>query len=152
MPNENPFRNDMAERPQFSPAQPLWRLVPTHDGEGRCLADFMMLIPGLGAKPPHCREQVAVCIREVCASYGRQVAFADINFAINVLWVSVDAVPGLTGRVAQSIRQRVPDALLVGGQLADSAALPAAGARRDGWWQRLRRLPQRASRLLPGAG
>jgi hypothetical protein len=132
----------------LGPAQPLWRVVPTHGGDGRCLADFMMLIPQLGSGPRRRRDQVTQSIRDVCESYGDRVAFADINYSINVLWVSVVAEPGLGGRVAASVRQRVPEALLVGGQLATAGALQGV-ARRPGFWrQRLRRLSRRAAVLL----
>jgi hypothetical protein len=109
----------------------------------------MMWIPGLGDRPEQSRERIAQMIREVCESYGEQVAFADLNYAINVLWVSVAAEPGLAGRVAQSIRGRVPDALLVGGQLG-AVALPAATANSGHSVLRwgLRRLSRRARLLL----
>ena len=84
----------------FGPAQPLWRVVPTRGDDGRCLADFMMLIPRLGARPRRYRDQVTQAIREVCESYGDRVTFADVNLTLNVLWVSVAAEPGLSGRVA----------------------------------------------------
>ena len=147
MSTENPSRRVPARQPRVGPAQPLWRLAPTRGDDGRCLADFMMLIPGLARKPQACRERVASLIREVCESYGDRVAFADINYRINVLWVSVAADPGLGGQVARSIRQRVPDALLVGGHLGVSSALQAAAPPRDGWWQRLRRLSKGVARL-----
>lgn len=134
----------------YGPAVPLWRLVPTRGGDGRCLADFMMLIPELRSRPAAGREQVAATVREVCASYGDQVAFADINYSINVLWVSVAAEPGMAGRVAQSIRSRVPEALLIGGQLGVTAlpsVRPTGGA--SPWWP-WRRLVRRARLLLAG--
>jgi hypothetical protein len=139
-----------AVRP-LTPAPPLWRLAPTRAQDGRNVADFMMWIPGLGKRPEWSRERTAELIREVCESYGGQVVFADINYAINVLWVTVAAEPGLAGRVAQSIRGRVPDALLVGGQLG-ATALPAAGAAkaRPRFWRRVRGLSRRALLLLEG--
>lgn len=133
----------------MNPAQPLWRLAPTHDDAGRSLADFMMLIPGLGTRPAAVRRLIADRVREVCAAYDSQVAFADINYSLNVLWVSVRAEPGLAGRVAQSIRGRVPEARLVGGQLG-AVAVPATGpAGGSGWWRRARR---RTALLLPWRG
>lgn len=138
--------------PGMTPAQPLWRLAPTRDDDGRSLADFMMLIPGLAARPGMCRDRVTASIREVCESYGDRVAFADVNYAINVLWVSVVAEPGLSGRVARSIRERVPDALLVGGQLPVGGDLRRADPPRHRWWRRLRGLSRRAGRLLLGPG
>ena len=121
----------------LSPAEPLWRLAPTRGVDGRSLADFMMLIPGLAERPAVLHRHVATSIREVCESYGDQVAFADINYAINVLWVSVAAEPGLAARVAQSIRQRVPDALLVGGQLGATVCLTRSDDGRSRFWRRL---------------
>ena len=132
------------------PAEPLWRLVPTRRDDGHSLADFMMLIPGLAAKPRASRERVAIAIRKVCESYGDRIAFADINYTISVLWVSVAAEPGLGGQVARSIRQEVPEALLVGGQLGPPGGLQTRGRWRRGWLRRLHRLSQGASRLLYG--
>jgi hypothetical protein len=111
----------------------------------------MMLIPRLGAKPPWYRDLVTQAIREVCESYGEQVAFADINYAINVLWVSVAAEPGLGGRVAASVRQRVPEALLVGGLLGTACAVPVAASGANSWRQRLRRLSRRTAAVLGAA-
>jgi hypothetical protein len=152
MSDDNSIRRTVAPTPGMAPAQPLWRLAPTRDGDGRSLADFMMLIPGLAARPGICRESVTASIREVCESYGDRVAFADVNFAINVLWVSVLAEPGLSGRVARSIRERVPDALLVGGQLATGGDLRAADPIRRRGWQRLKGLSRRAVLMLRGPG
>lgn len=104
---------------------PLWQLAPTRGRSGQGMADFMMLIPGLADRSAVERVHAQNVVREICESYGEQVAFADINLSLNLLWVSVDARPGLAGRVAASIRQRLPDALLVGGQLGMVAALPA---------------------------
>lgn len=98
------------------------------------------------------RDQVADRIRAVCAGYGEQVVFADVNYAINVLWVSVIAEPGLTGRVAQSIRAEVPQALLVGGQLGAVNAPLSMGERRSALWQRFRRLSRRLGGLIEGPG
>jgi hypothetical protein len=147
MRDDKPAQRALAPGLRASPAEPLWRLAPTRGKDGRSLADFMMLIPGLAGRPQVCRERVASLIREVCESYGDRVAFADINYSINVLWVSLAADPGLGGQVARSIRQRVPDALLVGGHLGVSSALQAATPRRDGWWRRLGRLSKGAARL-----
>jgi len=134
----------------MGPAEPLWCLVPTRADDGRSFADFMMLIPGLGTRPPQVRQRVTALIREVCESYGDQVAFADVNYAINVLWVSVSAEPGLVGRVAQAIRQKVPEALLVGGQLGVVYAITPSGSGYSTWRHHLRGLSRRATRLLRG--
>ena len=44
--DEDVIRAVMPRAP-MTPAQPLWRIVPTRGDDGRCLADFMMLVPGL---------------------------------------------------------------------------------------------------------
>lgn len=130
-------------RRDFGPARPLWQVVPTRAADGRMLADFMMLIPSLRNGSDAVRALVARRVREVCAAYDGQVAFADINYSISVLWVSVDAEPGLAGRVAQSIRGRLPDALLIGGQLG-AVPVPAVVPRsRGGLWTGLCRLTRR---------
>lgn len=128
-------------------AEPLWRLAPTRRQDGRAVADFMMLIPGLGSRSNAARERVAALIREVCESYAGQVVFADVNYRLNLLWVSIDAVPGLAGQVAASIRRRVPEALLVGGHLGCIESLPIATGRHPGLWRRLRGVGRRAVRL-----
>jgi hypothetical protein len=131
----------------LDPAEPLWRLAPTRDGDGRCVADFMLLIPGLGAQPLAVREMIGGRVREVCAGFGDRVAFADLNYAINVLWVSVAAEPGLAAQVAQAIRRQVPEARLVGGQLG-AVPSPLAVAGRRGLWGRLRLAGRRLGRRL----
>ena len=80
---DEPTKRALTPGPCASPAEPLWRLAPTRGKDGRSLADFMMLIPGLARKPQACRERVAALIREVGASYGARVAFADINYRFN---------------------------------------------------------------------
>jgi hypothetical protein len=140
----------VARGPRTVPAQPLWQLAPTRGEDGRCLADFMLLIPGLAARPQTGRDRVAMLIREVCASFGDRVAFADINYAINVVWVSVAAEPGLGGQVARAIRQKVPEALLIGGHLGEPVELQKANRGNGPWWRRLGRLSRYAGRLLSG--
>lgn len=132
----------------LAPAEPLWRVAPTRDTDGRYLADFMMLIPGLSGRTPDSHRYVETSIREVCESYGDQVIFADINYAINVLWVSVAAKPGLAASVAQSIRGRVPEALLVGGQLGATTGLSVSSAQSGFWRKLVRRVSRRTGLRL----
>lgn len=130
------------------PAEPLWRLAPTRGRDGAGMADFMMLIPGLADRTEAERDFVAGAVRGVCSAFGGQVAFADINYRINVLWISVEPEPGLAGRVARAIRERVPDALLVGGQLGAGTGVTIGERRGWRWWGRLRQLSQRAVLLI----
>lgn len=140
-----------APGPRLCAAEPLWQLAPTRGDDGGCLADFMMVIPGLGGRDAACQGLVAEQVREVCAVYAERVVFADINYKINVLWVSLAAEPGLSGEVAAAIRRRVPDALLVGGQIGVAGTLPQQSRSPRGWWQRLRRLSRRVGVLLIGS-
>jgi hypothetical protein len=148
MMDEHETGNPPARGRLLQPAEPLWRLAPTKSQDGGGMADFMMLIPGLADRSLAERDFVADAVLAVCASFGEQVTFADINYRINVLWVSIEPEPGLAGRVACAIRQRVPDALLVGGQLGATAAMTARPRR--GWrlWGRLRRLSRRVVLLI----
>lgn len=150
--DDAPESSGLRPTARLDPATALWRLAPTRVEDGRSVADFMMLIPGLGARPQLIREQIAERIRGVCAGYGEQVVFADVNYAINVLWVSVLAEPGLTGRVAQAIRAEVPEALLVGGQLGAATAPVTMRDRRTGFWRRVRRLSRQLGGRIEGPG
>jgi hypothetical protein len=142
---------------ELRPAMPLWRVAPTRGNDGRGVADFMMLIPRLAQRSTAERGHVEQAVREVCESYQGQVVFADINYRINVLWISTEPVPGLAQRVARSVRDRVPDALLVGGQLGAATACAVADNGRSRWrnWLRkawsnglaLSRIPRPVARL-----
>jgi hypothetical protein len=151
MSQEKPPTRDLPACNGLGPAVPLWRIAPTRDDDGRCLADFMMLIPGLRHRHSVARDEVARRVREVCEAYAGQVVFVEVNYALNLLWVSVAAEPGLAGRVAQSIRGRIPDARLVGGQLG-AVPMPVLAAAGAGLVSRLRGLRRRVMRRLAGPG
>lgn len=155
--------NDRAAVPtrELRPAVPLWRVAPTRGDDGRGVADFMMLIPRLGQRPALERGHVEQAVRDVCESYRGQVVFAEINYRINVLWISIEPEPGLARRVARAVRDRVPDALLVGGQLGAATVCAVADTGRPRWlawldraWSgglALSRIPRRAAHLrAPG--
>jgi len=121
--DEDVIRPVMSRAP-LTPAQPLWQVAPTRGDDGRCLADFMMLLPRLAGGSETVRQHVTDAVRSVCEDFGDAVAFAEVNYKLNTLWVSVVAEPGLTARVATEIRQQIPDALLIGGQLGAVPSLP----------------------------
>ncbi|HUW28496.1 MAG TPA: hypothetical protein VMV97_07790 [Sulfuriferula sp.] len=95
------------------PALPMWKVVPTHDENGKMLTDFMMLLPKLRQQPKDYIERTVLSIEAVLAGY-REVVFADVNLSINVLWVSLRHRSGAVLEIAGAIRSRVPEALLVG--------------------------------------
>ena len=97
----------------LQPAEPLWQRVPTHADDGTPLSDFMMIIPRLRDKPRHLLEMTVQRIEYVLHSYQDKVVFADLNLALNVLWVSVRPVPGICLELPTAIKLQVPEALLV---------------------------------------
>jgi hypothetical protein len=97
----------------ISPAEPLWKFVPTKNDEGKLLSDFMMIIPGLKHKPLHKIRSVANEIEKVLRYYKEFVVFADLNLHLNVLWVSVQPRPGICLEVAAAIHHLVPEAKVV---------------------------------------
>ena len=99
----------------LEPAQPLWKIVPVRDEEGRPLADFMLFIPKLKTRPQSHIEATIAQIQHVLDQYP-EVVFVNLNLAINVLWVSVKSRPGIITSMAASILDRVPEARLVAEQ------------------------------------
>jgi hypothetical protein len=94
------------------PGTPLWQIVPTRGEDGRPLADFMMLIPGLRDRPQHAINTTLNHLQKVLEQY-REVVFVNLNLKINVLWVSVICRPGIILELVTSIQRLVPEALLV---------------------------------------
>ena len=97
------------------PGEPLWRIVPTRDENGRLLTDFMMLIPRLCEKSASEVERVTGHIRSILALHS-EVVFADLNLALNLLWVSLRPTRGAMAEIAAAIRVLVPEAVLVANQ------------------------------------
>lgn len=100
-------------RLELQPAEPLWKRVPTRDDDGGLLSDFMMLIRGLN-KQSHTRMQSIIDdIEHTLSLYGNTVFYADLNLKLNLLWVSVRAVPGICLELPTAINMRVPEAVLI---------------------------------------
>jgi hypothetical protein len=78
----------------------------------------MMLVPGLGRETGLRQGRVAGLVHQACREFGDKVVFVDINLRLNVLWVTVRPELGLCREVASAIQLRVPEAVLVAGQLA----------------------------------
>lgn len=97
-----------------SPAEPLWKRAPTHDEDGHKLSDFMMLIPRLSKRPRHQQLSTIDRLQHVLEDYRHVVVFADLNFRLNILWVSVRPKPGICLELPTAINARVPEAKLVG--------------------------------------
>lgn len=107
------YVNGIKRSHDFVPAQPLWQRVPTHSEHGEMLSDFMMIIPRLGKQTAAYIQNVIAKLEKVFAAYGDKVVFVDLNLKINVLWVSLKPVPGLSLELATAIHVSVPEARLV---------------------------------------
>ncbi|AEK56979.1 hypothetical protein A5904_01205 [Acidithiobacillus caldus] len=102
-----------SDGPALLPEEPLWRRVPSRDEEGRCLADFRMIIPGLRDRSGSQQRNTLRIVNAVLQHYGAWVVFADFNFRTNLLWVSIKPRPGLTLEIPAAIKTLVPEALLL---------------------------------------
>ena len=96
----------------MEPGTPLWQIVPTHGADGRPLADFMMLIPGLRSRPQHAINTTLNNLQKALEQH-HDVVFVNLNLKINVLWVSVNCRPGIILELVTSIQRLVPEAVLV---------------------------------------
>jgi hypothetical protein len=96
----------------IAPAEPLCRLVPTRDTDGKRLIDFMMLVPKLRDRPEIYIQATFGHIQQVLGRHA-EVVFADLNLRLNLLWVSLRHRPGVVIEIASAIRLRVPEAVLV---------------------------------------
>ncbi len=99
---------------EFEPGAPLWSRLPSRGADGRRLADFMMLIPGLKRRTELEIRERMLAIQRVLEGYGDVIAFAEVNLRLNTLWVSVQSRPGLCLEIPLAIQNAVPEALLIG--------------------------------------
>ena len=97
----------------LQPGEPLHQRAPTHDEFGKPVSDFMMLLPGLKTAPQSELRQTAATLQAVLDDY-KEVLFADLNVARNVLWVSVRPIPQIIPKIVGAIQKAVPEALVVG--------------------------------------
>jgi len=93
--------------------QPLYQRVPTRDESGRCLGDFMLLIPGLRDRPGHDFAIILARLQAVLIQFS-EIVFVDLNLPLNLLWVSVRPRPGVILEVLYAVRLQIPEVKLVG--------------------------------------
>ncbi|MEE9493128.1 MAG: hypothetical protein V3W04_07095 [Gammaproteobacteria bacterium] len=93
-------------------AEPLRMRAPAVDENGKALADFMMLLPGLRNKPDAVIGAIMKDIQSVLGRY-RHVVFAEVRVELNLLWVSLKPELGVSREIAQAVRECVPDAKLI---------------------------------------
>ena len=98
----------------LSPAEPLWKLVPTHDEDGGPVSDLLMIIPKLKTRPePYIKDTLAN-IEFSLIQFNDEILFANLDMKLNTLWISFKAVPGIYGKIVSTLRINVPNAVLVG--------------------------------------
>lgn len=113
-------RNSIFVAPNLYPSEPLWKRAPVRDAQGNPYADFMMLISGLkNLKKLHI-EEIIHKLESVFARYEKDIIFVDLNFKLNILWVTVQPHIGLTSEIAAVIHHLVPQAKLISQQTVSS--------------------------------
>lgn len=105
--------NQTAATCQYQPGEPLWKRVPTRDEYGARLSDFMMVIPNLSSRSPEQRASTIKIIHSILHGYRQVVVFADLNLKLNVLWISVRPIQGISLELSALIHTLVPEAKLV---------------------------------------
>ncbi len=94
-------------------SEPLRKRAPAVDEYGRALSDFMVIFPGLRKKSASRIQRTTQEIHSVLTSFGDTVVFAELNLAINLLWVSIRPVAGIRYEISEALRARIPNARLV---------------------------------------
>jgi hypothetical protein len=98
---------------QWTCGEPLWKLAPKRDDEGRPYIDFMMLAPGIKKRPLHEIECLTRIIQGVLTQFSNWVVFADFNLKLNLLWVSLKYRPGIMTEIVAALRAQAPMLKLV---------------------------------------
>ena len=94
-------------------SDPLWKIFPTHAGDGSFLSDFMMIMPGFKKLTQSEIEKKIRILSDIMDSYKHAVVFAELNLKINSLLVSVRPIPGICLELPMVIHSCVPEAKLV---------------------------------------
>lgn len=96
------------------PAEPLWKVAPTRDADGKPVSDFLMIIPKLSKKPKHYIKRTLGDIEAALQQFSHIVIFANIDMKLNTLWVSFKTQPGVLLEIIAAVKLRVPEAVIVG--------------------------------------
>ncbi len=99
--------------PLLDASEPLRKRAPAVDENGRALSDFMIIIPNLRKRSEHRIQQTMKDIHRVLAGFDDTVVFAELNLALNLLWVSIRPITGIRDDITQALRAVIPDARLV---------------------------------------
>ena len=98
----------------IAPAEPLWKLAPTHDENGGPVSDVLMIIPKLKSQPEQYIKDTLTNIEFALKQFSNEILFANVDMKLNTLWVSFKAVPGVYVDIVSTLRTSVPEAVLVG--------------------------------------
>jgi len=82
----------------------------------------MMMAPALKHRSPQDLALVLGTIQAILARFGAEIAFADFNVNIRVLWVSLESRPGLMAQVVTALRLGVPELKLIAHQPHNGSA------------------------------
>lgn len=83
------------------------------DENGKALSDFMVIFPGLRKKPAQRIQTTTREIHNILSRFEDAVVFAELNLAMNLLWVSIRPIAGIRFEIAEALRERIPSARLV---------------------------------------
>jgi hypothetical protein len=107
-------KTDLKLSIDIAPAEPLWKLAPTHDEDGGPVSDVLMIIPKLKTQPEQYIKDTLANIEFALKQYNNEILFANVDMKLNTLWVSFKAVPGVYADIVSTLRANVPEAVLVG--------------------------------------
>jgi len=99
--------------PLLDASEPLRKRAPAVDENGKALSDFMVVIPGLRKKSQMRIQQIMVEIQRILTGFGDTVVFAELNLKLNLLWVSIRPVTGISFEITEALRASIPNARLV---------------------------------------
>jgi len=94
-------------------SEPLRKRAPTVDEDGKAVTDFMVIFPGLRKKPRIQIQRTTREIHRILGCFSETVVFAELNLALNLLWVSTKPINGKRFEIAEAIRSSIPSARLV---------------------------------------
>ena len=106
-------KTDLKLSVDLAPAEPLWKLAPTHDQDGGPVSDLLMIIPKLKTRPELYIKDTLANIEFALKQFNNEVLFANLDMKLNTLWVSFKAVPGVYAEIGSTLQTNVPEAVLV---------------------------------------
>ncbi len=107
-------KSDLKLSVNLTPAEPLWKIVPTRDADGGPVSDVLMIIPKLKTKPEQHIKDTLANIEFALKQFSNEILFANLDMKLNTLWVSFKAVPGVYADIVLSLKTNVPEAVIVG--------------------------------------